>query len=415
MLCPIAKLASQNKYALPYLQGDYGYILENSRQLNDAEDYFWNAYILDKQGKTLLSISVLNQGIEIFNDNELLEKLYAEFLFRSGQYTNAKPYLLKYQSDPGFMQMLVKVLEYEGDYKGAIRILQQVLEKDSVNLEFLSRLGDNYFEIDSIDHAIESFRRLVRLNPDDQLSQIKLANFYLIKKEYGKAVSIADSLLKTDSTNNKAIRIRGIANFRSSKFKDAVSDFTKLMERGDSGIIVLKHLGISESKTYAFHDSRAHLSLAYRLDSMDREICFFLARGFLNSRTPEKGLYYLERADSLLQPDPEILATIYLEKVSIYSTLKWYDEALYSYLLAYKYSPKPEYLFYIGSLYQYRFEDKMMALEYYERFLLALPEMKDTDPYRLKDQQTITLKQVAIDNIEFLKEELFFKGDLKDE
>jgi len=407
-------LHSQNTYELLYVQGKYEDILEQSKHFANAEDYYWNALVLDKKGETIRAISILNDGISLFAEAEI-EKLLAEFLFKTGQYTRSKPYLYRYQAIPDFFIMLVKTLEFEGKYKEAVSILEERLNTDSLNLEYLSRLGDNYHEIDNPDAAIQMYKRIVHINPKDQASLIKLANLYLIKKAYPQSIAICDSLLKSDSVNSKAIRIRALASFRKSDFTSAAIDFTKLLAAGDSGLVVLKHLGISESKSYSFHDSRKHLSMAYMLDSMDHEICFFLARGYLNSRNPEKGIYYLNRADSLLRPNPEVLASLALEKVSIYSTLKLYDEALYNYLLAYKYSPRPEYLFYIGSLYQFRFDDKVKAIEYYSQFLESLPAQDDSDSFTLKDQQTITLKKVAGDNIEQLREELFFKGELEDE
>lgn len=414
LLIPGTELFSQNKYDLLFLQGNYDQILAESKKLSASEDYFWNAIILDKRGETLQAISILEDGISLYPDAEI-EKLLSEFLFKTGQYTKAKPHLIKYQAMPDIFLMMVKVLEFEGNYSEVVNILEERVKTDSTNLEYLSRLGDNYFEIEEIDAAIETFSRIVNINPNDQLIQIKLANLHLIKKDYRKSIAICDSLLKTDSTNSKAVRIRGLAAFRMSDFKSAASDFSKLLAFGDSSIVILKHLGISESKSYSFHDSRRHLSMAFQLDSMDHEICFFLARAYLNSTSPEKGLYYLNRADSLLKPNPEVLSSLALERVSIYSTLELYDEALYNYLLAYKYNPKPEYLFYIGSLYQFRFDEKEKAIEYYTNFLKDLPPQDSSGTFSRKEQGTITLKKVASDNIEKLREELFFNGDLKDD
>jgi tetratricopeptide (TPR) repeat protein len=361
------------------------------------------------------AIVLLEKGIRLFPDIENLERLLASLLFNSGQYSRAKPLLVKYKNYHDEFLKLVKVKEFESDYKGAVDILRQRISEDSTNIEYLTHLGDNYSQLDSTNQAIDVYEKLIVLNPNDQLTLSKLANILLIQKEYRKSISICESALKLDSTNKRIVRIKGIAEFRNVNFGAAVSSFTYLFENGDSGIVVLKHLGISESKSYAYHESRKHLQMAYSKDSTDYEICFFLARAYLNSMTPEKGLYYLEKADSLLQADPAILATIYVEKASIFNTLNMYDEVLYNYKLCHKITAKPEYLYFIGSVYDNRFDNKAKAFEYYTKFITDLPVVSLEENYSLKNQQSISMKKIALDRLEVLKEELFFEGSLDNE
>jgi tetratricopeptide (TPR) repeat protein len=148
------------------------------------------------------------------------------------------------------------------------------------------------------------------------------------------------------------------------------------------------------------------------LDSNDYETCFFIGKAYLNSPTPEKGLFFYNRVDSLLQADPLIISTLYAEKQSIYSAINKYPEALNSYELAYKYNPKPEYLFFIASMYQNNLHDKKSAYTYYNRFIEQLPPKPDSEHIYDENQITVSLRKVAESNIEKLKEELFFEGEL---
>jgi tetratricopeptide (TPR) repeat protein len=405
----------QGNNEVHFLKGDYASILNNTGDAGSAEDYYWISLALEKTGKSLEGISLLEQALIEFPESILLERILAKMFFNTGQFYLAKPYLIKYQKNPDEFLMLIKVLENEAEFVEAISLLKVRLSKDSTNIDYLKKLGDYYNQIDSLDAAILQYRKLVDLNPNDQLSLAKLANIYLSKKSYAAAISVCDSALQIDSTNKVIIKIKGFALFRKGEFESAKSNFSYLLEEGDSGIVLLKHLGISESKSYAYHDSRKHLLMAYEIDSMDYEICFFLARGYLNSRTPEAGIFFLDRADSLIQADPAILTTIYTEKASIYSTLEMFDEVLYYYLLSYKKSYKPEYLYYIGSLYSYRFNNKQKALEYYSRFLEELPDINQPVNNSLKNQSTVSMKKVASEQIEILREELFFEGALNDE
>ncbi|UCH14982.1 MAG: hypothetical protein JSV22_03200, partial [Bacteroidales bacterium] len=220
--------------------------------------------------------------------------------------------------------------------------------------------------------------------------------------------------LKNDSTNKKFVKIKGMSSFGKGDFKTAANCFNSLLNKGDSSSFILKHLGISEFNNSLFKTSKEHLLLAFNLDSNDIETCFYLGKAFLNSTSPEKGLYYFNRADSLLQPNPLLLSALYVEKKSVYITIEKYNEALHCYEMAYKYDPMPEYLFYIASLYQNKLDDKKKALEFYEMFLNKLPPMPESEQNVKKNQVVISLKKTAETNIRLIKEELFFNGELEE-
>ena len=63
--------------------------------------------------------------------------------------------------------------------------------------------------------------------------------------------------------------------------------------------------------------SREHLMMSHQADSKDFEIYYFPGDAFLYSPTPGVGLFYLNRVDSLLQPDPKTFSTLHNDKQSI--------------------------------------------------------------------------------------------------
>jgi len=404
---------AQSQYELLYLERDYASIAKLSGQLVDSSDYYWNAIAKKQQGHLGSAIDVLISGTELYPGYQQLEKLLAENLFVAGRYVEARPLLEKYRSDQAFFFRYIRVLEFNAENKLAIQHLEERLESDLLNIELLSRLGDNYDETGQILSARDTYRKVVRINPKDIVTLGKLANIQLRLKEYEGAIANCEKGLLLDSTNSPLTRIKGLASFRKSDFITSAACFRQILASGDSGIVILKHLGISEIKNYDFHGAREHLLLAREKDTTDYELCFFLGRAFLNSTMPDSGLYYLAAADTLLVPDPEVLAVIHTEKASIYSTLEQYEKVLQEYRLAYADTPKPAYLFYMASNYQYRMEDKQKALEFYERFLEELPPVDTDGRQTLRKQTSISMKKVAQDAVRDLKEELFFEGKLE--
>jgi len=403
---------SQENYELLFIKGDYEKILQDSQGLTTPDDYFWNSLVLNRQGEIMKAISVLIDGLNQFPDDKMLEKQLIEYKYKSGQYAQVKHLLPDYLDNPEMFLRYIIILGFDGEYQLAVDHLNEKIQTDSLNTELLSLLGDYYYQMDSLDASIKVLEKLIAINPLDMKNLSKLANFYVKNKEFEKSMQVCDKVLETDTLNKKFNRIKGIAGFNGAEFDIAAVCFNRLIMQGDSGMLVLKLLGISEFKTNKFDNARAHLLMAFQADSTDVEINYYLGKAFLNSPNPEKGLFYFNRVDSLLQPDPQILSSLYYEKQSIYSAIGEYTESVKCYELAYQYNAKPEYIFYIASVYQHKLDNKSKAVEYYERFLSLLPHQPQSESGDNDGTQiTVSLGQIARANITALKEELFFRGE----
>ena len=89
-------LSQDNSFDLLFLRGEYEQIIEASQALQSPNDYYWNSIILDKKGETLQALEVLGEGITKFEDNEAIENLFTDFLYKTGQYAQAKSLLEKH-------------------------------------------------------------------------------------------------------------------------------------------------------------------------------------------------------------------------------------------------------------------------------------------------------------------------------
>ncbi len=405
----------QLNYELLYLERNYDVIIEEASQKDGVDDYYWHALALNDRGEKLLSSKVLEEGVAIHSGNQKLEFLLANLYFESGNFIKALPLLEKYSSSHEVFIRYIEILEFQNSYNEAIDLLENRLGYDSLTLSLLIHLGDNYYQLDSNKIAMRYYKKVYSINPDDQATANKLASILVKEKEYKKAIVVCDEILSNDSLNRKFIRIKGSASFSSQDFTTSNACFGHLYEMGDSSLFVLKHLGLGEIEEYLFAESRKHLLGAYEKDPNIHEVCFALGRGFFNSRTPEKGMMYLDRLDSLLQPDTSVLIAVILEKQTGYSILKEYDKALSCFLQANALDPQPKYLFFMASIYQHRLDDPQKALDLYTEFLEVLPPSPElSDSPDLEGQRVITLRSAAETMITELKEELFFEGKLEE-
>lgn len=400
----------QDNCELLYLNHNFEQILSIAQSKATPDDYYWLSIVLNQTGQSLKAIQALEEGIARFEENPQLELLASDIYYQSGNYLKAMPFLEKYQEKPDIFLKYVNVLEFQNRYTMSIGLLLDRLNHDSLNINYLTHLGDNYYQLDSTVLALNYYNKAFVQNQEDQSTANKLASIYLKNKEFSKSIEVCDVILGKDSTNIKFLKIKGMASFNLKDYQTSEACFNFLYHTGDSGKFVLKHLGISELNNTNYEISRKHLLRGYQLDSNDFELCFYLGRSFLNSTQPGKGIYYFDRSDSLIQPDPLVLSAIYIEKQSVYTALGNFHEALNCYNLAYQHNPKPEYLFYMASMYQHDLGDQLKALDYYNNFLDCLPSPPDTVYQLYENQITVSLKNIAERNIVLIKEDLFLNG-----
>ena len=106
------------------------------------------------------------------------------------------------------------------------------------------------------------------------------------------------------------------------------------------------------------------------------------------------------------------MATLYVEKQSIYHSLQEYEKALNCYEIAYRLNPSSEYIFYMASIHQNYLNNNKKALELYERFLSELETGVKSDSQM--NQQSLLLKTFAESSISKIREELFFEEGLEE-
>ena len=72
-------------------------------------------------------------------------------------------------------------LAFDEDYPGAIQKYKEALELDPEYTDALHALSMAYAEVDDLDQAIETGKRLCEIAPDDILAHTSLSTFYMNK------------------------------------------------------------------------------------------------------------------------------------------------------------------------------------------------------------------------------------------
>jgi tetratricopeptide (TPR) repeat protein len=116
---------------------------------------------------------------------------------------------LEYESDNiAARTSYARVLYLNGDKDGARVQLEQVISKapDKVLAVFLLALLDD--ESGNAEQASKLYRRVLELSPEHEGANFFLANFYLQRKEYAKAIPHYDTAIRANEKNLTAMLFR---------------------------------------------------------------------------------------------------------------------------------------------------------------------------------------------------------------
>ncbi len=403
------QISSQN-YDFLFFQEKYDSIAIKTNKLETIDDYYWYSRVLIKNRDFNNAIETLEEGCQQFNDDKLI-KLLANTLYNTGNYNSALPLLEKYSDIYEMFVKQIKVLEFYDKNNKAITLLESEIQTDSLNTELLELLARNYAKIDSTDLAINNYNKVIEINPNNQLILQRLTNLYIQNKQYIEALNLCDYILDNDSTNLRFIKYKGIVSFAIKDFQMAEWCFQDLTNSGDSTSFVLKNLGISQYNLNGFDEAIENLSKAVEKNDKDFDAFFFLGLSYLKRNHIEQGLYNIEYAKQLLEPNPIILSAIYTELALFYLRIEEFEKAVNNYQTAYNNNPKPDVIFYIANIYYHNLKDYEKALLQFKNFIDLIKDLEpEKEEKKSPNEERISLKESAEFYIKKIEEENFWKN-----
>lgn len=148
-----------NKYSVLFIENNFKEIIDLSNsQIKDnvatSDDFFWKAQSLRKIGKETDAINVLKNSVDKFPENKNLNLLYLDILFDNNMFSDAEPLidtmLLTDSLNFNLLQKKIIINEFNLENENAINLLDKAIQYDSLNIFYLSHLGDNYKKINNL-------------------------------------------------------------------------------------------------------------------------------------------------------------------------------------------------------------------------------------------------------------------------
>ena len=96
---------------------------------------------------------------------------------------------------------------------------------DTTKAEYFSALGNFLFSKKDVSGSVQWFQKALRLNPEDETAQLKIAHMFFFMKDYPKAFVSINNVLRQNVYNAEAYFLKGMCYKDMNDTLHAISSF----------------------------------------------------------------------------------------------------------------------------------------------------------------------------------------------
>ena len=224
--------------------------------------------------------------------------------------------------------------------------------------------------------------QLLRRYPMDGEIVAGLTLAYARDNQPQKGIVCAAMYTLKDSTNILVNRAEAEAWLLNGDYSMAAKLYNRLLQQGDSVFSTLYSAGMCYTKTDSLERAYQCLKPALLLSGMQHYgAAYRLGVVCIDTKRYDEGLFYLDLATQLMQPDTTAMRAITLSKGEAYYLTEHYDKAVETWKQHLTYNPSSIATYYnIANAYGLLLKDDKQAESYYRQFLdLARKEEKPNE------------------------------------
>ena len=180
-----------------------------------------------------------------------------------------------------------------GDHQNAIAAYQQVIKRDSKNIEARLRLGEYLLAAginkpDLFKQSQQMAEEILELQPSNVEALILLGNSYAGQNETDKSIQYLEKALSLDPDSLKATLNLAAAHFKNKDARKAEATFKEALQKHPNAIEA--HLAIAAfyKATQRLQETEIHLKKAFDLDPNDRRALSALTSFYMSAKMPAK-------------------------------------------------------------------------------------------------------------------------------
>jgi tetratricopeptide (TPR) repeat protein len=276
--------------------------------------------------------------------------------------------------DPSSQQIgdeLAEIYYQSQRVRDAVVEAQSILSKDPDNLParrllariYVKTLGDlsnTSGQRDTVAHAAEQYREILRLDPTDTDASLWLARLYRLQNDQDKAEAVLQALLAREPANENGVEQLTQLLLDEEKSQEAISLLQAILQRAPTPRL-WELLGDAYNQIHDLPNAEQAYRQASEAQPDDLNHRKQLAQTLLAEEKLPEALEQFQRLSQMDADDPDN----YLRLAEIYRQLKQLDKAEQNVLLAKQRAPNNlEVIYYEASIYrdEGRFDDSIRVL-----------------------------------------------------
>jgi len=376
-----------NKAKLLTLEGKYSQAIDillslDKKDLEDMDILYYLALNYQSLSNYQNASSVLEKALSLKPENVKLMTMLGDNYYSAGRITKADSILsVAYSIDSTDLNILLslgRVFKKEQSWHRAKKTYRTLAKRDTSNSFYFEQLAYCNIALKDTNSAVVNFQIAHKLNPYNQNTILELSNLYFSQQKLISALRIINDGLKVYPYSPAMWTKRGDINLKMKNYSEAVSEYQKSINLGDSSEINFRNLGISYYWIEKYDSSISSLTRAIKIMKKDPTAYFYLGTSYKGLKQYDKAIENLLRAARLQRND--FLAETLIQIGATFYEQKNYSEALKFYQDALREKPdKNEIVFYLVAVYDHYYRDKSVAINYYKKFLSAAKAQIDTN------------------------------------
>ncbi|MEM3396909.1 MAG: tetratricopeptide repeat protein [Thermoplasmata archaeon] len=208
--------------------------IEEALSIEKKPEYFLvYARITAAAGSIDGALSVLAKGLRSFKNHIGLTAERAKLLIAAGRGEEAEKIVQELiEEEPEnleYLHLLAKLKLSTGDYSGAITILEKIIELSPESPDALSNLGDACFHTHRYDEALKWYNKALAVLESAEVRE-KAARTALLLSRYEEALKHIDMLVKTNPENPEYLVLQGKALVGLNRFIYALETYNRVLK-----------------------------------------------------------------------------------------------------------------------------------------------------------------------------------------
>ncbi len=136
----------------------------------------------------------------------------------------------KFEPEAGIYSMLSTAYQKNGNINDAVKNAELATKKDKANSFYIKQYAALLLEQKNYKQAQDNYEILLKIKPQDPEAYFALADIYLLENKFNDAIRVFDKLEKTIGVNEEITRQKQLIYLKQNKIDEVIKEGDRLIE-----------------------------------------------------------------------------------------------------------------------------------------------------------------------------------------